>query len=404
MVYKNSKKKNNNLKPVIKTSYKKVNVNRKKNTKNTKKNGGGAWGEFKEWSQKSLGRYKGVGVKVKNETGAIKTGAIKFFSRQERGLSKFKIGRNYKSSGQMKEGLNYMTDRINEKKQEFTVLHNKLSGRQFNFDALVKNKLTKFKNSVKKEEELLSKLKDTNPIKYNRKVLELEAKQKKVFKEIENEKKLFTKKNKKLIKNISKKKKNLDRVSKRYSSRIKKLENKLEEKLRKSEKLFTKALSRTCNKSSNKNCSTALRECFESIGVNTTKMSRCMQQKGIKDFTEEALKANIIKTKLYYSPMRRNKIRARSARIERTPETQKVLDETRGTVSQTDKFLKEQSTNSAEKLESNMSKSILKAKGKHLNDTKDMLQIKHSNKTSLPNGKKITQDTQHLSPLGQFKK
>ena len=58
---KNSKKKINDLKPVIKTSYKKV--NRKQNTKQI---GGGAWGEFKEWSQKTVGRYKGVGVKNSN--------------------------------------------------------------------------------------------------------------------------------------------------------------------------------------------------------------------------------------------------------------------------------------------------------------------------------------------------
>ena len=316
MVYKNSKnskKKINDLKPVIKTSYKKV--NRKQNTKQI---GGGAWGEFKEWSQKTVGRYKGKGVKV--------DGKIEFFSRQKRGLSQFKIGQNYRSGEQIKNRVNYVTKRIEEKKHQFTKVNNKLSGKQFKFDRIVDNKFKKVEIEIATEQANLSKKLAQGKItkeQFNSGVDKLAKRKDNIVKELEVEKKNFLEKHAKLIKKMEKKRKEFIKISDKYKPKIEKLTLKLETKIRKANKLLDKGLYRTCKKSPNEACFDTLKACRkDTSNISKSQLLNCM--KGIEGFTSENLNANISKIKWYNSPSRRRKIRARSKRIEGLPETQKI--------------------------------------------------------------------------------
>ena len=321
MVYKNSKnskKKINDLKPVIKTSYKKV--NRKQNTKQI---GGGAWGEFKEWSQKTVGRYKGKGVKV--------DGKIEFFSRQKRGLSQFKIGQNYRSGEQIKNRVNYVTKRIEEKKHQFTKVNNKLSGKQFKFDRIVDNKFKKVEIEIATEQANLSKKLAQGKItkeQFNSGVDKLAKRKDNIVKELEVEKKNFLEKHAKLIKKMEKKRKEFIKISDKYKPKIEKLTLKLETKIRKANKLLDKGLYRTCKKSPNEACFDTLKACRkDTSNISKLQLLNCM--KGIEGFTSENLNANISKIKWYNSPSRRRKIRARSKRIEGLPQTQKIQNDYR---------------------------------------------------------------------------
>ena len=314
---KNSKKKINDLKPVIKTSYKKV--NRKQNTKQI---GGGAWGEFKEWSQKTVGRYKGVGVK--NEKGAIK-----FFTRQERGLSRFKVGHNYRSGKQIENRVNYVTAKITEKKQQFTKVQNKLSGKQFKFDRIVDNKFKKVEIEIATEQANLSQKlaqKKITKDQFNEGVEKLANRKTKILDELNKEKTQFLEKHTKLINKMEKKRKEFIKISDKYKPKIEKLTLKLQTKVRKANKLLDKGLYRTCKKSPNKGCFSQLKTCR----ANTSNISKphllsCMN--GIEGFDQKSLDKNILKIKWYNSPSRRRKIRARSKRIERLPETQKIQND-----------------------------------------------------------------------------
>ena len=332
MVYKNSKKKNNDLKPVIKTSYKKI--NRKQNRK--KIGGFPSWSGIKEGFQKSIGRVKGKGVKVGDK--------IEFLSRQQRGLSQFKIGQNYRSGKQIESRMDYMTKRINEKKQIFTKVNGKLAGRQSKFRSIVNNKYEKLEIEMAEES---AKLKSQltkgkiNQSQFDTKIAEIGKKKEKTMAEIELIKKNFTERNKDLIKKVEEKKKDLIKISDKYKPNIEKLTLKLRTKVRKSTKLLDTGLRRTCKKlPKSESCFGALEACRakpEIIGK--AKIIACMSSEGFTDqnFVRD-LDANILKTKLYYSPSRRRKIRARSERITRLPQTIEIKDKTQIVLKDTQKL------------------------------------------------------------------
>ena len=338
---KNSKKKINDLKPVIKTSYKKVNLNRKKNTK---KIGGGLWssikgklsgakqdlkssytaakefsGKAKEGFTKGIGRFRGKGVKQAD-------GTIKFFSRKERGLSRFKIGRNYRSGKQIEDRVNYMTHRINEKKQLYTKVNAKLASKKTEFNMKVKNRFEKLEiemaeKTAKLEKQLASGKIDKG--RFDQEIGNLTKTKEETFQKLQESKQRFIDKHKKLIEKVEENKKNLIKIADKYKPHIEKLSLKLRTKVRKSNKLLDKGLLRTCKKlPKSENCSSQLNKCRPLAGgPNITKgqIIKCMGK--IEGFNLAALDKNIKRTKWYSSPYRRIKIRSRAKRIERLKET-----------------------------------------------------------------------------------
>jgi len=314
---KNSKKKINDLKPVIKTSYKKVNVNSKKRKGNTKKIGGSMWDKFKEGAEKTLGRYKGKGVKVGDE--------IEFLSRQQRGLSRFKIGQNYRSGKQIENRIDYMTKRINEQKQIFTKVNNKLAGKQVQFDMAVKNRFEKLEIEIATETAELEKKLAKGKIKklnFDEEIKKLSKKKDETLNELNIAKKKFLEKHKKLIKKVEDRKKNLIKMSDRYEPHIKKLTLKLRTKVRKSNKFLDRGLYRSCkNLPKETMCFDRLKKCRDRI--TKEKIIDCMK---INELTMDILDKNILKTKLYTSPSQRIKIKARSERIKRLHETSELME------------------------------------------------------------------------------
>ena len=338
MVYKNSKnskKKINDLKPVIKNSYKKV------NRKKTKKIGGGPFDWIKEKLStgarkiskvprkaseqviRKVGRFQGKAVK-------LDTGKFKFFKRSERGLSKYPIGFNYRSGKQIESRMDYMTHRINEKRQIYTKVNGKLAGRRSKFRSIVNNKMEKLEiEMAEKTARLkgqLTKGKITQT-EFETKIADIAKKKDKTLAEIEKVKQNFLNRNKDLIQKVEAKKKDLIKISDKYKPDIEKLNLKLRTKVRKANKLLDTGLRRTCKglKETEK-CFDILEKCRENpINIGKAKISQCMLDSGFTDpLFKNNLDDNIKRIKWYNSPSRRIKIRARSKRIKRLEETKET--------------------------------------------------------------------------------
>jgi hypothetical protein len=338
MVYKNSKntkKKINDLKPVIKTSFKKV------NRKQTKKIGGSIidWvkgkvstgarkiskvpGKASEQIIRKVGRFQGKAVK-------LDTGKFKFFKRSERGLSSYPVGFNYRSGKQIENRMNYMTHRINEKKQIYTMVNGKLAGRRSKFRSIVNNKMEKLEIEMAEKTATLkgqlTKGKITQA-EFDTKIADIAKKKDKTLAEIEKVKQNFLNRNKDLIQKVEAKKKDLIKISDKYKPDIEKLNLKLRTKVRKANKLLDTGLRRTCKGlKEQEKCFEILEKCRENpLIIGKAKISKCMFDQGFTDpLFAKNLDANILRTKWYNNPSRRRKIRARAARIDRLAETKLI--------------------------------------------------------------------------------
>ena len=298
MVCKNSKKKNNNLKPVIKTSYKKV------NRKQIKKIGGSLWSGIKELVSspitpvKSKRRFlSGIAItKTVDDKGKL---VYKSFTRSSRGKSIFPF-RSYKSTSQMRKNLEFGKSELAHHKREYILLDNKLNNYKAKFQHSYDQKFNEFKDKIEKE----IKLPQYAGVEGQAKLYKKYKDKADAFKKSKAE---FDSKYKNLADKVNEKKKVFDKVKTKYENRIKEFQKKMATKVNTTKSLVSEGARRTCKSSSiKKGCQDAVDKCIGQGLFNPQKLQECMHKDGFIDFTAKKLETNIINAKTIFH---RRKIR-----------------------------------------------------------------------------------------------